>query len=327
MRKKIYKMRKKIDKSFILNEIKRHLGFSSDSEFARFLDIKPQTLSSWHSRNTFDIDLIYSKCVNINPEFLLSGKGAVLKTKCAEITNEKNVSENVSKNVSERNVQNLLTNEDEKPNVEKTPQNKNVVNNVANNVANQKLEKSHKNNIERKVPQVVTVTSHQEDNIVLVPVAAQAGYLTGYDDPTFMEGLPTYNLPNIRNGIFRMFQVSGLSMYPTLQNNSYVVGQFVEDWLHLSDNRVCVVVTQEHGVIVKRVLNRIAKYGNLYCKSDNRDYPNISVAPEDIKEIWECKMHLSFEFLDPATVYNKLSDLEADVMHLTERLNRYEENK
>lgn len=204
--------------------------------------------------------------------------------------------------------------DNEKRNVKKTPQNKTVT----NNVANQKLEKRHTNKIEHKVPQVVTVTPHQEDNIVLVPVAAQAGYLTGYDDPTFMEELPTYNLPNIRNGIFRMFQVSGLSMYPTLQNGSYVVGQFVEDWLHLSDNRVYVVVTQEHGVIVKRVLNRIAKYGSLYCKSDNREYPNISVSPEDIKEIWECKMHLSFEFLDPATVYNKLSDLEADVMHLTE---------
>uniref|UniRef100_UPI00162ADB64 S24 family peptidase n=1 Tax=Ornithobacterium rhinotracheale TaxID=28251 RepID=UPI00162ADB64 len=229
--------------------------------------------------------------------------------------------------------------DNKKPNVQKRLHNESVTQSVTKSVTNEKFKKGYtigeKSNtsylpakkIEHKVPQVVTVTPQQEDNIVLVPVAAQAGYLSGYDNPTFMEALPTYSLPNIRNGVFRMFQVSGLSMYPTLQNNSYVVGQFVEDWLNLNDNRVYVVVTQEHGVIVKRVLNRIAKYGSLYCKSDNREYPNISVAPEDIKEIWECKMHLSYEFLDPATVYNKLSDLEADVMHLTERLNRYEENQ
>jgi len=37
-------------------------------------------------------------------------------------------------------------------------------------------------------------------------------------------------------------------------------------------------------VIVKRVLNKIRKYGSLYCKSDNRDYPHITVRAEDIKE-------------------------------------------
>lgn len=180
------------------------------------------------------------------------------------------------------------------------------------------------NNIESKVPQVVTVNPHQKDNIVLVPVRAQAGYLTGYNDPAFIEKLPTYSLPGIQNGVFRMFQVNGFSMYPTLQNNSYVAGQFVEDWLNLSDNRVYVVVTKEHGVIVKRVLNRINKYGNLYCKSDNRDYPNIPVSPEDIKEIWECKLQLSFEFLDPSDVYQKISDLEADVEMLKNELKRKE---
>ncbi|MCK0206181.1 S24 family peptidase [Ornithobacterium rhinotracheale] len=175
--------------------------------------------------------------------------------------------------------------------------------------------------VERKVPQVVTVTPHQKDNVVLVPVAAQAGYLTGYDDPSFIEELPTYNLPNVRNGIFRMFQVAGLSMYPTLQNGSYVVGQFVEDWVNdVKDNRVYVIVTAEHGVVVKRALNRIEKYGNLYCKSDNRDYPNIPINPMDIKEVWECKMHISFEFLDPADLYHKISDLEADVEMLKLKL-------
>lgn len=174
-----------------------------------------------------------------------------------------------------------------------------------------------------RAPQVITVDSQQNDNVALVPVKAQAGYLTGYNDPEFIQSLPTYRLPNIQNGIFRMFQVKGFSMYPTLQNNSYVVGQFVEDIFNdIKDNRVYVVVTKENGVIIKRVLNRLEKYGNLYCKSDNRrEYPNLPIIPEDINEVWECKMQISFEFLDPIDTYTKISDIEADVEMLKNHLN------
>jgi len=170
------------------------------------------------------------------------------------------------------------------------------------------------------VPKVIVVDDRDNDRIPLVPVRAQAGYLNGYDDERFIEQLPTYSLPTMQNGTYRMFQVSGLSMYPTLQDSSYVVGKFVEDWDTLSNNRVCVVVTANDGVIVKRVVNSISKYGTLYCKSDNRDYPHLSIHIEDVKEIWECKMHLSFEFLDPVTNYQKIAELEADVAHLKEEL-------
>jgi len=68
-----------VDKKLILNKIKDRYKFKSDSEFAGFLGIKPTTLSSWHSRNTFDIELLYSKCVDIDPVFLFTGKGEVSK--------------------------------------------------------------------------------------------------------------------------------------------------------------------------------------------------------------------------------------------------------
>ena len=67
------------DKSHILKELRDFLKLKSDAEFARFLGIKPQTLASWHSRNTFDFDLLYSKCVDINCEFLFTGKGSIRK--------------------------------------------------------------------------------------------------------------------------------------------------------------------------------------------------------------------------------------------------------
>ena len=80
-------------------------------------------------------------------------------------------------------------------------------------------------------------------------------------------------------------------------------------------------------MIVKRVLNRIEKYGSLYCKSDNRVFPHINVRLKDVKEIWECKMHLSFDFLDPVPEYQKIADLEADVQFLKQRVEQLEEVK
>lgn len=69
----------KINKSLMLNEIKTHFKLKSDADFARFLGIKPQTLSSWYSRNTFDIDILYAKCVGISGDWLITGIEPMLK--------------------------------------------------------------------------------------------------------------------------------------------------------------------------------------------------------------------------------------------------------
>ncbi|MCI2229548.1 helix-turn-helix domain-containing protein [Polaribacter sp. MSW13] len=177
--------------------------------------------------------------------------------------------------------------------------------------------------IESKTPQVITIDKNNEDNIVLVPVKAQAGYLNGYADPKFIEKLPTYSLPNLRNGIFRMFQVAGFSMLPTLHHHSTVVGQFVENWIDdIKDNRIYVLVTKEHGVVVKRCLNRIEKYGTLYCKSDNRkEFPSFALETQFISEIWEVKMALLHDLADPADLHDKMNDLESEILLIKQHLN------
>lgn len=69
----------KVDKTLILNEIKTHYGFKSDAEFARFLGIKPNTLSNWYTRSTFDYEILVTKCEDVNTEWLF-GKGDMLKS-------------------------------------------------------------------------------------------------------------------------------------------------------------------------------------------------------------------------------------------------------
>lgn len=75
----------KINKVLILNKIKEYYSFKKDVELARFLDIKPQTLATWYARNTFDIELLYSKCEDIDGNFILSGKGNIHRSKDSEV--------------------------------------------------------------------------------------------------------------------------------------------------------------------------------------------------------------------------------------------------
>lgn len=249
------------DKALILNTIKLHYGFKSDAEYARFLEIKPQTLASWYTRNTYDHELLYAKCLDINGDYILSGKEPMLR------------------------------------HADKT---KNTI-----------INGSH--------PVVITVDSHNNDNIVLVPQKLQAGYLQDYNNPKFIKDLPTYRMPGLNNGIFRMFEIEGNSMFPTLPNKSYVVGQFVEDWVNdIEDNQIYAIISNEvEGGIVKRCINRIEKYNNLICKSDNRrNFPTQNIEPSTIKEVWEIKLHLNFQLPDPADVYDRMNDLEADLQEL-----------
>ena len=73
-----------INKKQILNELKEYYSFKNDLEFAKFLGIAPTTLSSWYSRNTFNWDLIFAKCVEIDFDFLIRKGKAKKKEKIKE---------------------------------------------------------------------------------------------------------------------------------------------------------------------------------------------------------------------------------------------------
>lgn len=183
---------------------------------------------------------------------------------------------------------------------------------------------------ENKIPQVITIDAHNTDNIVLVPGKLKAGYLEGYNDPEFIKTLPAYRMPGLNNGVFRMFEMEGDSMFPTIPNKSYVVGQFVDNWLTgIKDNQVYAVISNEvKDGLLKRCLNRIDKYNNLICKSDNRrEYPTQNIDPASIKEIWEVKLHLNFNLPDPADIYDRMNDIEAESQQIKEVLRQLAENQ
>lgn len=66
-------------KDMILALIQHYSG-GNKAQFASLLGISPQGLSTWIKRETFDNELIFSKCVGLSPEWLLTGKGEMLKS-------------------------------------------------------------------------------------------------------------------------------------------------------------------------------------------------------------------------------------------------------
>lgn len=69
-----------MNKGEMLDAIKEYLNMKKNTELASFLGISSQAVSNWYSRNTFDAELIYTKCVNLSAEWLLTGKGSMKKT-------------------------------------------------------------------------------------------------------------------------------------------------------------------------------------------------------------------------------------------------------
>lgn len=63
-----------------LNVLIDHYSDGKPTQFAKYIGVAPSTISSWLSRCTFDYDLLFAKCENISPDWLLSGTGPMLKS-------------------------------------------------------------------------------------------------------------------------------------------------------------------------------------------------------------------------------------------------------
>jgi phage repressor protein C with HTH and peptisase S24 domain len=165
-----------------------------------------------------------------------------------------------------------------------------------------------------RAPSVITVDSQEKENVLFVPVKAHAGYLVGYADQEYIGSLPAYSLPGLAHGTYRMFEVLGHSMVPTIHESDVIVARWVENLLEIRDNRVYVVLTQAQGVVVKRVINRVQTEGKLILNSDNQrhagDYPPIIIEPEQVLEIWYAVAYMSRQMREPGELYNRLIDVE-----------------
>lgn len=143
-----------------------------------------------------------------------------------------------------------------------------------------------------------TVDQDNNENIELVHLKAKAGYTNGYNDPEFIAKLPTFQLPFLsKDRKYRTFQIDGDSMYP-IKDKSYVIGEFVQNWIDIKDGQAYIILTNDEGIVFKIVFNQIKKDKTLLLHSLNPLYTDYQVRVNEIKEVWKFVSYFSNELPD-----------------------------
>lgn len=163
------------------------------------------------------------------------------------------------------------------------------------------------------------VDRDNKELITLVPEKASAGYKKGYSDPDFIDTLPRFSLPFpefSKERTYRAFQINGNSMEP-IPTGSYIICEYLENWNEIKDGKTFVLVTQNDGLVYKRLY----KHDNdtLFLKSDNPEYEPYTIQENNISEVWKALGYFSFSLPEPdemnlakltSIVYKMQNDLD-----------------
>lgn len=132
----------------------------------------------------------------------------------------------------------------------------------------------------------ITVDSDNEDLIEIIPLEASAGYLSGYSDPEYVEDLRKIKLPFLPTGKHRAFPIKGDSMLPA-KSGSFVIAKYIEDIVEIKDGKTYIILTENDGLVYKRVYNKIEENKSLLLVSDNKLYREYEIPIQNVLEIWE----------------------------------------
>lgn len=143
---------------------------------------------------------------------------------------------------------------------------------------------------------VTTVDSQNQENIEFVPVRALGGYSQGYGDVDFIRELPIFQVPFLpTDRKYRAFPYEGDSM-PPLRDGAVVFGEYIDRWSTVKNGTICLVVTKDEGVVLKKVFNYLEEKQVLVLKSLNERYAPYPVRQDDIQELWRFAGYFEKEF-------------------------------
>lgn len=171
----------------------------------------------------------------------------------------------------------------------------------------------------------ITVDREDRENIELVPVKASAGYLNGYGDPEYVAELPKFSLPMFTQGTFRAFEIQGDSMLP-LPHGSFIIGEYVEDWNSIKAGQTYVIVSNNEGVVYKRIGQKYKEEKGLQLVSDNKIYDPYWIPANDVLEVWKAKAFISTQLPEPSPEPT-MESLTSMITQMQKTINHVVENK
>jgi phage repressor protein C with HTH and peptisase S24 domain len=167
---------------------------------------------------------------------------------------------------------------------------------------------------DNKTFRVLTIVTNSQDDerIVHVPIPAQPAYATELADPSFIQDLPSYTLPDYKYkvGTHRSFDVAGDSMEPTLFEGDKVICSFLDPslWESSIKNSYVYVIVTRGDVIIRRINNLLKEEKELELFSDNNYYDSYRIHQNDLREIWYVRAKISPFLPSPQNVKNYLQD-------------------
>jgi phage repressor protein C with HTH and peptisase S24 domain len=159
--------------------------------------------------------------------------------------------------------------------------------------------------------------------IPLVNEEAHAGYVKQCDTPDYVSTLDVYRVPGFEDGDYRMFEIVGDSMMPTIKPREIVVTEAVSPITSIQDGCLYVVIAEE-GVVAKRVY----AYNDTHFvfKSDNPEYKSYSLPTDEVKQIWAIRAKITSELAAEAETYvARFESIESEIKALKEKLDQNED--
>jgi transcriptional regulator with XRE-family HTH domain len=188
-------------------------------------------------------------------------------------------------------------------------------------------EKDWKSVSGKKEVLAITVDKDDNENIELVSQKASAGYLNGYQDVEYIIDLPKIGLPVLpRNATYRAFEIKGDSMLP-IPSGAIVFGEYVDNLTDIKNGKLYIVVSQQEGIVFKRVFSFSDKKNSLLLVSDNRLYEPYTIQAEDVLEVWAVKAYFSTQFPDVESGKVSADQLAYSVLKLQEEILKMKKKK
>ena len=281
---------------------------------------------------------------NINPEWLLTGKGDML-------VSQENISEKKdnSKTTEKRSNLNATKNATEYATIRKLQ--KNVANNDAPipplsdhtteihtapdgtkikiDLHTPKATRTDMHGASRPTPAAIaadirsTYTAVGAVSVPVVDIEAAAGggaINSDYFDEADVMRLPASMLP--RTSAKRLcISVSGESMEPTICHGTRIVVRLLDrsEWARIRSGEVYVVTDREGNSYVKRLRNNLETSGRLILTSDNpnqRKYTPLPLMEDEISNVWTVELVISD--IVPPSERDQIDDLRDEMRELRE---------
>lgn len=144
--------------------------------------------------------------------------------------------------------------------------------------------------------EAIPISNNNIINVPLVNQYAQAGYICGYQDATYISNLPTipFIVDHEAKGNYVAFEVRGDSMNDGTED-SYLEGDrllcreiypqyWVDSKLHIK--KWDFVIVHEEGIIVKRIIDHNVENHTITIHSLNDMYPDRVIDLAEVKQIF-----------------------------------------